>query len=557
MKQYKTSTEVDFVVIGSGAAGGIMAKQLSTAGFSVVVLEQGGWGKYGKEQDYNKDEWLQRNLSDADRLMSDPKKQPNTFRPNDKVKAVPGNHSYGCVVGGGTVTYGGSSWRHMPYEFREASYDQTIPSGTGMADWPVTYEELEPYYTQAEWEMGISGMRVNSPFVAPMSKDYPVGPVPLKSSGALLQTAGSKLGLTVVRGPLAIIPEAYMGRQGCVNCGICSGYGCQVKARSSSAVTVLPVAEKTGRCEIRVKSYVREISVDSSGRATGVVYFDAQKREVRQKAKAVILSANGTESARLLLMSKSARFPDGLANSNGVVGKYAMFGNGASASALFEHPLNEYKGVISGAAVVDYVPSDPKRGFYGGGRMTARGYQTPLELGLGGLSPGAPRWGAGYKKALREEANHRMTITCFVTQMPLETNRVDLDPDVKDDWGLPAMRITLSSHPDDIKNMEFFRKKSIEILEAAGAKKVWAPPVNESRGGAHNRGTCRMGNDPKTSVVDKYHRAHDVPNLFVVDGSNFVTGGRNHPTMTIQALAFRAADHIIRAAKNKTLLSKA
>ncbi len=162
-----------------------------------------------------------------------------------------------------------------------------------------------------------------------------------------------------------------------------------------------------------MKSYVREISVDNSGRVTGVIYFDAQKREVRQKAKAVILSANAAESARLLLMSKSARFPDGLANSSGVVGKYVMFGNGASASALFEHPLNEYKGVISGAAIVDYVPSDPKRGFYGGGRMTARGYLTPFELGLDGLSPDAPRWGAGYKKALQEEANHRMTITLF------------------------------------------------------------------------------------------------------------------------------------------------
>jgi choline dehydrogenase-like flavoprotein len=316
---------------------------------------------------------------------------------------------------------------------------------------------------------------------------------------------------------------------------------------------MLPLAEKTGRCEIRVKSYVREISVDNAGRVTGVIYFDAQKREVRQKAKAVILSANAGESARLLLMSKSARFPNGLANSNGVVGKYAMFGNGAGASALFEHPLNEYKGVISGAAIVDYVPSDPKRGFYGGGRMTARGYLTPFELGLGGLSPDAPRWGAGYKKALQEEANHRMTISCFVTQMPLESNRVDLDPDVKDEWGLPAMRITLSSHPDDKKNMEFFRQKSVEVLEAAGAKKVWAQPVGDSRGGAHNRGTCRMGNDPKTSVVDKYHKAHDVPNLFIVDGSVFVTGGRNHPTLTIQALAFRAAENIIRSAKKGTL----
>jgi choline dehydrogenase-like flavoprotein len=234
-----------------------------------------------------------------------------------------------------------------------------------------------------------------------------------------------------------------------------------------------------------------------------------------------------------------------------------MLGNGAGASGLFENPLNEYKGVISGAGIVDFVPSDPKRGFYGGGRLTARGYETPLGMGLNGLSPDAPRWGAGYKKALREEANHKMAINCFTTQMPLETNRVDLDPDVKDEWGLPAMRITSTSHPDDMKCAEFFRQKSIEILQAAGATKIWSNPVNDSRGGAHNRGSCRMGNDPKTSVVDKFHRAHDVPNLFVIDGSNLVTGGRNHPTMTIQALAYRAAEHLIKAAKTGNLITRA
>jgi choline dehydrogenase-like flavoprotein len=211
--------------------------------------------------------------------------------------------------------------------------------------------------------------------------------------------------------------------------------------------------------------------------------------------------------------------------------------------------------MVSGAGIVDFVPSDSKRGFYGGGRMTSRGHATPISFGLNGLQPGSPRWGAAYKRALKDEANHKMTMTCFVTQLPLETNRVDLDPDVKDAWGLPAMRITSKSHPDDIKCMEFFRQKSIEVLEAAGAKKVWAGPVNDSRGGAHNRGTCRMGNDPKTSVVDKYHRAHDVPNLFIVDGSNLVTGGRNHPTMTLQALAFRAAEHIVGFAKNGSLTS--
>jgi choline dehydrogenase-like flavoprotein len=202
---------------------------------------------------------------------------------------------------------------------------------------------------------------------------------------------------------------------------------------------------------------------------------------------------------------------------------------------------------------VDFVPTDPKRGFYGGGRMTARGFDTPINYALRGLQPGSPRWGAGFKQALRAEANHKMTVTSFVTQLPLATNRVDLDPDLKDAWGLPAMRITSTSHPDDYKSMEFFRQKGLEVLQAAGATKVWAGPVNDSRGSAHNRGTCRMGTDPKVSVVNRFHRAHDVPNLFIVDGSNLVTGGRNHPTMTIQALAFRAAEHIARAAKAGTL----
>lgn len=200
--------------------------------------------------------------------------------------------------------------------------------------------------------------------------------------------------------------------------------------------------------------------------------------------------------------------------------------------------------------------------------MTARGQEEPIQYGLqvgahravvvrgdrgqpepAQSEPQAPKWGAEYKKVLREEANRKLTIASFITQLPLETNRVDLDPDVKDAWGLPAMRITSSSHPDDVKCMEFFRQRSIEILHAAGAVSVSSEPVSDSRGGAHSRGTCRMGNDPKTSVVNKYHRAHDVPNLIVVDGSSLVTGGRNHPTMTIQALAFRAAEHLIADAR--------
>ena len=552
MRQFTPNTDVDFVVIGSGAGGAVMAKELAVAGFSVVVLEQGGWGAYGHEQDYNKDELLNRYPQDpAGRLLSDPTRQRNTFRRNEKEKAVPGTHSYGMVVGGGTVTYGASSWRHLPYEFNEATHEGTV-AGSGLADWPITYNELEPYYTKAEWEIGISGQRVNSPFFAPMSKDYPLPPLPEKSSGALFRIAAAKLGLTVVPNVAAIITQPYQGRSACVNCGMCQGYGCQVNAKSSSAATLIPIAERTGRCEIRANSYVREISVDSNGKVTGAIYFDAQNREIFQKAKAVVLAANGTETPRLLLLSKSKRFPDGLANSSGIVGKYLMSGNTGGATGLFERPLEEYKGAVTGLAILDYVPSDPKRGFYGGGRMTARGQQSPIQYGLAGPHD-APSWGAGYKKALREQTNRKLTVTNFITQLPVESNRVDLDPDVKDAWGLPALRITMTSHPDDFKSMEFFKQKSIEILKAAGATTVWSDPVSDSRGGAHSRGTCRMGNDPKTSVVDKYHRAHDVPNLYIVDGSSLVTGGRNHPTMTISALAFRAAEHLISAAKSGSL----
>ena len=556
MKKYSPSEEVDFVVIGSGAAGGVMAKQLALAGFSVVVMEQGGWGAYGHDQDYTKDELSNRFPSDEDRLISDPRLHVNTFRRNASEKATPGNHNYGCVVGGGTVTYGASSWRHLPYEFDEASRFGTI-AGAGIADWPMSYDELEPYYSQAEWEIGISGPNISSPLIAPMSRPYPCRPLPLKSSGALMQKAAEKLNLVVTPNVAAIITTPLNGRSGCINCGMCSGYGCQVKARSSSAVALLPYAVATGNCEIRVNSYVREINTDASGKATGVTYFEKQNnnREVFQKAKCVVLSANGTETPRLLLLSKSNRFPQGLANSSGVVGKYLMTGNGGGASGLFTDPLNEYKGAVTGAAVLSYVPNDVKgRGWYGGGRMTARGQMSPIQYGLAGPR-GAPSWGAAYKKALIEQANRRRTMVNFISQLPVESNMVDLDPEAKDAWGLPAMRITTTSHANDFKAMQFFIDKSAEILKAAGAYEVWTDQVNDSRGGAHARGTCRMGNDPKSSVVNKYHRAHDVPNLIVVDGSSLVTGGRNHPTMTISALAYRCADHLVKAAKTGSIAS--
>ena len=550
MKKYNPSEEVDFLVIGSGAGGGVMAKKLSQAGFSVVVLEQGGWGSYGHEESANKDELLNRFPQDREKLLSDPRKQVGTFRRTAAEKAQVFNNGYGCVVGGGTITYGASNWRHLPWEFDELSRFGGIP-GANIADWPISYAELEPYYTQAEWEVGVSGQRINSPFLAPMSKPYPVPPQPQKASGALLRQGAAKLGWFVSPNAAAIITQPYMGRGACNNCGMCSGYTCQTKARSSSAVALLPFAEATGKCEIRANSYVTSIPTDATGKVTGAVYFETENgnREVMQKAKVVVLSANALNSPRLLLLSKSAQHPDGLANSSGIVGKNLMSGNGGGATGLFEQPLNEYKGCVTGAAVVSFVPNDVKnRGFYGGARMTARGQQSPIEYGLSGPH-GAPTWGPEYKKALMEQTNRKLSMTNFISTIPVETNMVDLDPDVKDPWGLPALRVTQKSHDNDMKAVQFFIDRSVEVLKAAGATQVWAGEVSDARGGAHSRATCRMGNDPKKSVVNKYHRAHDVANLFIVDNSSFVTGGRNHPTLTTSALAFRASEYLVKAAK--------
>ncbi|HLG94871.1 MAG TPA: GMC family oxidoreductase [Bryobacteraceae bacterium] len=547
MTKFKPSTQVDFVIVGAGAAGGVMAKELSTAGFQVVVLEQ---GPYLRESDFTYDE---KRVRDTPQLVNDHALQPNTFRKTEQEKAVLAPAiSYGRCVGGGTVHYTATHWRFREIDFIERSKLGPI-SGTGLDDWPITYADLEPYYTKAEWDMGYSGLRGGSPFESSRSKDYPLPPFPNKSSGVLLDRAAAKLGLHTSPIPVAILSQPYKGRQGCVHCGFCEWFGCKVGAKSSSLAALFPVAEKTGRCEIRPNSYVREVSVDKSGRVNGVVYFDAQKKEVMQKAKAVVVCANGTETPRLLLMSKSSQFPNGLANSSGVVGKYLMFGTGASAHGLFEHPLNEYKSIQATRSIEDFYDSDPKRGFYGGGRIDARyGFSGPIGFALGGLPPDVPRWGAEFKKACKD-ANQTLTLQVFATSLPLETNNITLDPDVKDAWGLPAMRVTYRDHPDGMKTKEFFRAKALEILDAAGATKKWAGPVGETRNGGHLMGSCRMGNDPKTSVIDKFNRAHDVPNLFIVDGSSFVTSGRNHPTCTIEALAYRAADNAINMAKKGSL----
>jgi choline dehydrogenase-like flavoprotein len=369
----------------------------------------------------------------------------------------------------------------------------------------------------------------------------------VKSSGVLLERGARKLGLHPFPAPMAIASRPFRGRPGCVHCGFCMGFGCEVMAKSSALYTMIPEAEATGRCEVRPQSYVFRVETNAQGRATGVVYFDRDKREQRQKARAVVLCANGAETPRLLLNSSSSAFPQGLANSSGLVGKFLMFNQGSAVHAVFEHELNEYKSVQVTRILHDFYAADPKRGFYGGGGIDARMNPQPALWAL--VSGGdLPRWGAPFKERL-EAFSRSMVSSGHTTSLAMERNSVSLDPTVKDAWGMPAMRITYKDHPDDLAIARFLQDRSHEIVEAAGARRIWREPVAESTSTAHLLGTCRMGNDPSTSVVDKYHRTHDVRNLFICDGSSFVTSGRGQPTLTIQALAFRAAAHIGRFAR--------
>ena len=538
--RFRPGTTVDFVVVGSGASGGILAKELATAGLSVVVLEQ---GPRIEPEHFEHDE-IKTFFQSA--LQNNP--AGFTFRRTESDPAQPGQIQllYHRLVGGGSVMFTANYWRFREVDFVERSRLGAVP-GTGLADWPIRYPDLEGYYTKAEWELGVSG--VPGPFDPPRSRPYPLPPLPVKSSGVLFERGARALGLHPQPAPLCILSQPFHGRPACQHCGYCLGFGCEFRAKSSTLYTVIPMAEATGRCEVRSNSYVRKIEVDDRGRATGATYFDENKQEHFQPARAVVLCCNGAETPRLLLLSTSNQFPNGLANSSGLVGKYLMFNGYSTASGVFERPLNEYKSVMATRVLYDFYDSDPRRGFYGGGALDARAFVYPTMFALQGLPLDAPSWGAEYKHMLRDYYTRTMNVDGHSTSLPLATNTISLDPDVKDAWGLPAMRVTYKDHADDLAMMRFLQDKAIEVLEAAGARRTWRQPVQETTLAVHLLGTCRMGDDPRTSVVDRHHRAHDVRNLFICDGSSLVTGGRGQPTATIQALAYRAGEHIARFAR--------
>ena len=538
---------VDFAIIGSGAAGGILARELATAGFTVVVFEQ---GPYRKAADFGHDE-----LATLFRLEMNGDISGQTFRPSDSETAVSQPRppaEYAQTVGGSSAHFTGNFWRFREIDFRERSMLGPI-AGTNFADWPISYDELEPYYTKVDWEIGVSG--APGPNDAPRSKPFPMPPMPVKSSGVLLERGAKKLGLTAQPEPLAILTRPHNGRPACIKCGYCMWFGCEVGAKSSTLATMIPLAEASGNCEIRAESAVFRIETDQRGHASEVLYYDAHGNERAQRARAVIVCANGAETPRLLLMSASARHPDGLANSSGFVGRNLMFNAHVAVNAVFDEPLNDYKGVQVTRIIHDFYENDESRGFYGGGGIDARPLwsATPILHSMLGMPPDVPSWGAAWKDEIAHNFTRQMSMVGSTTSLAQDSNNITLDPTAVDRWGRAGLRVTYMDHDDDIAMGRFLERRITELAEAAGAVKHWPFENLPTTSSPHLLGTCRMGDDPTTSVVDRDHRSHDVPNLFICDGSSFVTSGRGQPTMTIMALAFRAADRIKAAAAAGTI----
>ncbi|MCY4032948.1 MAG: GMC family oxidoreductase [Hyphomicrobiales bacterium] len=501
------------VVIGTGAGGGVLAGELAVKGINVVALEAGG--RYFPE-DYVNDEWD----SFAQLAWTDARTTSGNWRVSRDFSGLPA--WIVKAVGGTTVHWAGASLRFQEHEFRVRSEYGNIP-GANLLDWPLTLQELEPYYDRAEKNLGVT--RTHGIPGLPGSNNY------------LVFEAGAKaLGYKNVHtGRMAINSEDYDGRLACQQTGFCF-QGCKWGAKWSSGYVDIPRGEATGNLEVREHAHAARIEHNSEGKVTGVTYFDKDGNEHRQRARLVCVAGNSFESPRLLLNSASAMFPDGLANSSGQVGKNYMRHMTGSVYGIFDKPVRMWRGTTMAGIVTDEARNDPSRGFVGGYEMETLALGIPFMAAF--LNPGA--WGREFTTALDSYEN--MAGMWLVGEdMPQETNQISLSPDTKDQWGLPVVNVHFSDHANDIAMRNHAYRQGKAIYEAVGATRTMPTPPYPS---THNLGTNRMSEKVHEGVVNKWGQSHDISNLFVSDGSQFTTGGAENPTLTIVALAFRQADHI-------------
>jgi choline dehydrogenase-like flavoprotein len=535
---------VNAVVVGAGAGGGVVAKELACAGLTVALLERGKWYT---AFDCRKDDLRnQRTTALGCAFGPDDERNPRVVVDQNGrqeiVKPSDGSYSNNAAcVGGGTFSYGAMAWRFMENDFRMRSAYGAV-RGSTLENWPIRYEDLEPYYEKAEWEIGVSGDDTGNIFKAPRQKPLPMPPLSPSLEHIALEQAAKRLGLHPFSIPMLRNTVPFSGRGACMRCRWCVGFACEVDAKNGTHNTVIPKALVTGNCDLRTDSVVKEILTDARGRVTGVSYFDANNRLQEQPADVVIVSASATESARLLLNSKSRMFPSGIGNQNDWVGRNLQGHAYTGAMGLMDSDIFDDLGPGASIAISDYNHGNP--GLVGGAVLCNEFIRLPIHF-YSMLPPEAPRWGAAHKEYVRKFYKRSVIVMGPVQEMPVFDARVQVDPTVKDFWGIPVARLSGQRHPMDLVTAKFVAEKAQAWLVEAGAIQTWCRlPGTGLSGGQHQAGTCRMGNDAKSSVVNRNCQVHGVDNLFVADASVHVTNGGFNPVLTIMANAYRVSEFI-------------
>ena len=556
----RAAPAADVVLVGLGGAGGIAAHVLTRAGLDVVALEA---GPRLEPASMTADELR----NDIRSWLCDPKSRDEvpTLRPGESAASRPAHWPTLMVngVGGSTVHYPGLSIRLQPWNFRSrsATVDRygagAVPEASTLADWPLDYDELEPWYDAVEREIGVAGQSGNlagmtntrgNPFEGPRQRDYPMAPLRRTGWTELTAAAARELGWHPFAAPAAVNSEPFDDRPACTYCGFCSGNGCYVGARGSTDVNVIPRAEATGRLRVETGARVLRVEVGDRGVATGVTYVQ-DGAVCRQPARAVLLGTFVYENVRLLLLSTSAAFPRGLANNAGCVGKHFTAHVTPVVFGVFpEHRLNLFNGLWAQATCVDDWNADnfdhTGMGFVGGGMLAAPQEAKPIATASVPPPPEVPRWGAGWKRWLQDSAPSLGYAVGQLDALTYETNFLDLDPAAVDPDGVPVVRITHRLHENERRGYGFLRDRLEQWLAAAGAERTWSPDGMFVEG-RHCYGGTRMGDDSARSVVDRHGFAHEVPNLGILGASTFPTAGGANPTLTVQALAWRTAQHLV------------
>lgn len=541
--------EYDVVVVGAGAGGGVAASVLAARGKKVLLVERGlehGYAASGA-RDHLRNHRLARyghntgpELDGNPRVAVDPLGGEWVVRPHEDAYQ---NNAAG--VGSGTVLYGGMAWRFHPDDFRMASR-YGVPDGSSLVDWPIGYDDLAPFYERAEWEIGVAGDGAGNRHEGPRARAYAMPPFPRYEAGRVLAAGAERLGLDTFAPPLLINSEPRDGRGACIECGACVGFPCPSDAKNGTHNTVIRRGLQTGNLHLLTGATVTRIEDDDRGRVVGIGFSQADEcgivRDHRIRSSAVVVSAGAIETARLLLLSRSTRHPDGLGNAFDQLGRHLQGHYYPTAFGLFREEVHDSRGPGVTIGTCDFNHGND--GVIGGALLADDFVMPPIIFWDQALPPDVPRWGAAAKAFMRDGYRHVTQVKGPVHEIPDPNCRVTLAA-VRDRWNLPVARLSGTTHSETVRTAEYILGKAKLWLDASGATAVWgAPQTQRLSAGQHQAGTCRMGRDPRTSVTDSYGRVWGHDNLFVSDASLHPTNGGYNPVLTIMAMAFRNAEHI-------------